>query len=503
MLVGCGIHVWTVGISSTSLSTGLTTTLVDSLTVPSDAGRVRFVASASGFYFVVATAAPDVLHVFERRNNTGKTKQMQLPADARSLITVNRKVYALCGRWVVAVDPLRDEMEHFELAEAGGEMCDASDGACCFVVTSVDGLRIMRLGPDTGCEYPTLPLPPTAGPYHCLGTRNRTAIVFNDATKLVLHVARGSCIRAADSSKGSLLSPFVVTNQSKKMTVSLSAGTFRLLLVDGIVLPWPFGVEPEADEPVVLSSSTDDGNDTSDQFTLPACPVCLDDLECADNTAVTLDCGHQMHADCLQECLKGAESYLESAEHISFARAKCPAGCGTLVRHATINPRWPVILKRQKEVEEESILALKTLGDPTKSIDDILCYVCHRCSRPFFGGIKQCPRMVSGEPKKVPTDLVCDTCATDCALHGRKFALFKCRWCCSPATHLCFGSYRVCDLCDEAWAAAGGGLPACKACPGPGLCPLGGRHDDGGSCAIGCAGCISATSDGSTHQRLP
>ena len=186
---------------------------------------------------------------------------------------------------------------------------------------------------------------------------------------------------------------------------------------------------------------------------------------------------------------------MTSGEHIAFNRAKCPAGCGGWVRHPTIFPRWSAVVLRHKEVQAIIREALAHLKDPTKTADDILCYVCHKCERPFAGGTRQCPRMMAGEPTKDPSELLCDECrpCCACAAHGRAFAIDKCRWCCNPATNLCFGCYRVCDRCDKEWES--GKLPTEKPCNGVGHCPLGGAHSKSGSFPIGCWVCLGLSLD--------
>lgn len=209
-----------------------------------------------------------------------------------------------------------------------------------------------------------------------------------------------------------------------------------------------------------------------------SCIICYCEYE-DDDPGVILDCGHQFHAGCLQECTKRSESYLQTGDHITFSMAKCPAGCGMLVRHTTA-PRSAVIAKRFSSIQEASDVELRFLP-PSKTSEDLLFYSCATCEAPFFGGMRVCPRMAP-EPKKDPNELVCLNCLPfKCDLHGKSFLVFQCRYCCNVATHRCFGNRFVCDRCDARWEK---GEPEPIACQSD-FCPYNGLHQ-----AVGCFACL-------------
>ena len=78
-------------------------------------------------------------------------------------------------------------------------------------------------------------------------------------------------------------------------------------------------------------------------------------------------------------------------------------------------------------------------------------FPCFKCRKPYFGGMRECQREgPHGAPKPKKEDLVCLKCSVaqlgenmSCPVHGGSFqdmegpVLFKCRYCCSPASFLC------------------------------------------------------------------
>ncbi|CCW66102.1 unnamed protein product [Phytomonas sp. Hart1] len=217
------------------------------------------------------------------------------------------------------------------------------------------------------------------------------------------------------------------------------------------------------------------------------CTMCLCELD--ESPSLTLDCGHQFHIDCVLEWVNNWDEFRKKGNHISFNRGMCPGGCKHLVRH-------PLIYSTSRDIKElydkvslqrrEIIQVLYT----TKSQDDLLFYVCSKCAEPFLGGENSCFRMQGGEPAKDPNSLLCDNCQTDffCPTHGRKYVIYKCTYCCNPATHRSFATRYLCDRCEERWV---GSTEVDKiSCPGPNVCPLGGHHDTTCAYPVGCLLCL-------------
>ncbi|EPY26211.1 hypothetical protein AGDE_11485 [Angomonas deanei] len=223
---------------------------------------------------------------------------------------------------------------------------------------------------------------------------------------------------------------------------------------------------------------TDDEGDEE-----PVCTLCFCEFE---GDGITLDCGHCFHKDCVEQWVAKWDQFVEKAEHIVFTNAVCPGGCKHLLRHPSV-PQSAKINALYKKIRLLASPILKAMG-PTKVIDDLLFYICNKCGEPFYGGEKICFRMLSSEPLKRKEDVLCDACVMDfkCKKHCRNFVLYKCQYCCNPATHRSFATRYMCDACEKRWEKS---EPDEIPCPGASKCPLGGNHENG-SFPIGCALCL-------------
>lgn len=125
---------------------------------------------------------------------------------------------------------------------------------------------------------------------------------------------------------------------------------------------------------------------------------------------------------------------------------------------------------------------------------------CDLCQEPGIAGKLSCAEEMNID---LEARYVCDRCewgkeAKDhrCFLHGKKYAMFKCDSCCSPATWDCFSNH-YCERCHD-MACATKDFP----CPGPDKCPLGcahprnshGRHEENDlGFVLGCFKCVDPT----------
>ncbi|DBA68762.1 TPA: hypothetical protein ACH3X2_013379 [Trebouxia sp. C0005] len=146
-----------------------------------------------------------------------------------------------------------------------------------------------------------------------------------------------------------------------------------------------------------------------------ACPICWEALTCGP--AIMLICGHACHLACAKEHLK--QGYPGPA--ISFNFLSCPScGDGGGHRHGNLqisssappmqHPALMESLKRPLELREQTVqrakqrlkmegLHLDAALKPGGSFDGrpadfaltkLLFYECHKCSRPYYGGQRQC-----------------------------------------------------------------------------------------------------------------
>ncbi|KPI84348.1 hypothetical protein ABL78_6603 [Leptomonas seymouri] len=212
-----------------------------------------------------------------------------------------------------------------------------------------------------------------------------------------------------------------------------------------------------------------------------SCGICLCEFDGEDG--VTLDCGHLFHRECVDQWVSTWMDFAAKGEHIAFTHAVCASGCRYLIRHPLI-PQSKRIAELHCEVMAKK-MALLPQFEATKTDEDLLYYICAKCGGAFYGGERVCPRMQGGEPSSSPDDLICDTCLAGAHEGCDTFApVFKCRYCCNPATQRSFGTRYMCDRCSARW---GTSEPAPIPCPGSGGCPFDGHHE-GGKC--GFAGCL-------------
>ncbi|KAK7195783.1 Ring finger domain/Zinc finger, C3HC4 type (RING finger) containing protein [Novymonas esmeraldas] len=202
------------------------------------------------------------------------------------------------------------------------------------------------------------------------------------------------------------------------------------------------------------------------------CTVCLCEFDGDDG--VTLDCGHYFHKECIEQWVSSWMDFAAKGEHITFTHAVCPAGCKYLVRHPLLSESKR-ISELYAEVSTKKAAQLQSL-EGTKTDEDLLYYLCSRCGAAFYGGERVCSRMQGRAPSSSPQDLVCDSCLA-CAEDkcSAPAVVFKCRYCCNPATHRSFGTRYMCERCNARWDTS---EPACIPCPGACCCPFDGDHPE-------------------------
>merc|ERR1712178_625418 len=91
----------------------------------------------------------------------------------------------------------------------------------------------------------------------------------------------------------------------------------------------------------------------------------------------------------------------------------------------------------------------------SQAMAQITTFMCNTCNEPYCGGRVECSR----QQDLSSSDMMCGLCewsthmgeAKDqrCMLHGHRFAVFKCDFCCAVATYRCGGNANFCDRCHE------------------------------------------------------
>ena len=231
------------------------------------------------------------------------------------------------------------------------------------------------------------------------------------------------------------------------------------------------------------------------------CIICFTELR--SQPWIESECGHIFHYKCIMDRIKS-----EYKSYITLTHADCPI-CNAELKFqlqdytdsnyfVKINQIRTDLFYRIKthlksedidlpaDIDAENQHALVNFG-----LSKFNYYNCHKCKSPYFGGKREC-----GEQPDVPKDsLVCLGCI-GCKIHGGEHMIFKCRFCCSPATWFCFGHTHFCEPCHNIpWEIVAGDnnqyihrdLPVCK---GDGSCALGIPHaPTGEEFPIGCALC--------------
>lgn len=221
------------------------------------------------------------------------------------------------------------------------------------------------------------------------------------------------------------------------------------------------------------------------------CAICLDSLE-DSGKVITLRCGHRWHLDCILDQIEfGSMTARNYDERILFNGCQC-AKCGSIFGEDD-HPDLPKDLIRKSDmlrskvhalIEEHNLLKEISTNLPSKealykqAMRKYAFYLCNHCKDPYFGGTIECADHLGISETKAPETRLCPACApqaqTICqnpSEHG-KYLTWKCRYCCKPSTHVCYGNKHFCDDCHEA---LGGPMKAIP-CPGD-SCPYPKPHN--------------------------
>lgn len=222
---------------------------------------------------------------------------------------------------------------------------------------------------------------------------------------------------------------------------------------------------------------------TSFEDTSTECAICLEPLYPAsaandDNDGdgqhrvLTLACGHKWHTHCLVEQLETAQP--NSSERLLFTGCQC-AKCGQICHHPALEnlTRTTDVLRNkvQQLVQEQLTLdapqswtsanAILDANERQKATRALVeeglrkyaFYLCAHCKEPYFGGTVDCADEF--RERDTAAERLCVACTPKSQvichnpLQHRGHLVWKCRYCCQPATHLCYGTVHFCDDCHE------------------------------------------------------
>lgn len=203
------------------------------------------------------------------------------------------------------------------------------------------------------------------------------------------------------------------------------------------------------------------------------CAICLDSLlEDSGRRVITLPtCGHKWHYDCIVQQLQTAQP--TTKQRLLFTGCQC-AKCGSICDHPDLRDltRTTDVLRERVDrlLEEQLALDAPDLWRQHQVGDDGLSssrkalldharrkyafYLCSHCREPYFGGTVECAdQAVLVEGEEQLEERLCVACAPQSQvtcrnpLEHRGHLVWKCRYCCRPSTHLCYGNVHFCDDC--------------------------------------------------------
>ncbi|KEG08785.1 excreted/secreted protein 66 [Trypanosoma grayi] len=409
-------------------------------------------------FYYVDPRSPDLL---QRHGNGSDFLRSRLPGPVSRLIVHRHKVYC-CGRnCLYAFDPLSRDVETLELHHNVLDVDAAGHG---FVfVNEFHELYVFHFNNsirkvETRGEVIRL-----------LGQQNGFVMALFDSNRVVAINENGE-VREGTFTLA-ISTPFISLSGGALLTCQES-GELCLYTQNALVSSVVF--QGHGLRPLLVPSSAPEGS----------CLICFCDFD--DGTGVTLDCGHRFHRECLANFSSRADGFVAKGEHVAFTYALCPAGCGFMIRHPAA-PLSEYMRSLSALIDKDLEQRLREMAN--KTAEDLLYYICFQCGKPFYGGERWCFRLMSDEPAKAPRELLCSNCNKDflCPKHKHDFVLYKCRYCCNPASHLSFGNRYMCNRCEGQWKNA---EPEPVPCPGPKKCPLKGSHKTDGSYPLGCMLCM-------------
>ena len=206
------------------------------------------------------------------------------------------------------------------------------------------------------------------------------------------------------------------------------------------------------------------------------CAICLEPLDgLADSDSpvvLTLSCGHRWHRECLVQQLQQAQP--SSTSRLLFNGCQC-GKCGAICDHPALEDltRTTDVLRGKVDrlVEEQLAIdapalmkeAVHQKGSQKKSLLEearrkYSFFLCKHCQEPYFGGTVECADafLLDNEASAtVEEERLCPTCSPQSqivcqnALEHQHCLIWKCRYCCQPATHVCYGNVHFCNSCHE------------------------------------------------------
>jgi len=236
------------------------------------------------------------------------------------------------------------------------------------------------------------------------------------------------------------------------------------------------------------------------QDTSTECAICLEPLDGVDyndddhpsnkRATITLSCGHRWHLECLKEQLELARP--NSTKRLLFSGCQC-AKCGTICEHKALEDYTRTTDALRLKVNDllmehlnNDVASLSSNNDENKRETNISAnnslllawkqvqyskdpqvkekvlhdarkkyafYLCSHCQEPYFGGTVECSDGMVEEDDSIAEPRLCMACTPQIVCRNPVEHLasivWKCRYCCQPATHVCYGNVHFCHSCHD------------------------------------------------------
>ena len=169
------------------------------------------------------------------------------------------------------------------------------------------------------------------------------------------------------------------------------------------------------------------------------CYICQEEGDWR-NPLLDLKCSHRLHADCARMQLDSSK--IEPGQSIRFHNARCGI-CREWLDHPLINVAVApyvrcygtiALLAKQQQEAEAIDQSRAALTSTREIVEKMIFFSCYQCHQPYYAGRVECDM---GEmPVDPPERYLCEKCLNtkeqpnDCAVHGKAFIQYKCRWVC-------------------------------------------------------------------------
>jgi hypothetical protein len=192
------------------------------------------------------------------------------------------------------------------------------------------------------------------------------------------------------------------------------------------------------------------------------CSLCLD-----QSANLQLGCSHVFHDECILNQLKAGWTGVRiSFNFMRCAECRAPMTLPAQVEDSDVMREIKELLQQHQALSQKLEQMAKDLiesGEVKDELEDpakLVFYPCFKCQSPYYVGNHDC----AAELNIKFENLLCPPClqienkllvkaATEpggaCALHGDKFALYKCTLCCGAAIWQCGSMEFYCSACHD------------------------------------------------------